>query len=1097
MQRKTLKSGTLLNINGIEYRIKRCLSRGGYSLVYEADCRGMESGKKIVIKEFFPVFAERDGERVVPKDGVDEAIFKKLREGMKAESLLSGDAGNYTYQVLHVEHADTEKGYIVMAMNSEDMVSLADLLTMMEDEKYLPCRDFCYPSTDRVHYALKVISSILAGLSAVHEKAQILHCDISPYNVYWAGQDIRTGLHCEAFFLDFGSAVKLEENHRIRISGAENIPKSMPGHGAPEKNHAQYAELTTVSKENYEQYVELTPAADLYSVAVLLAVLCCGSSICKDNTNWIPCDIVSFHHRRLKKEIDKLSLEPDVKKSLLSIIVKGLQQNPEERYQSARDMQKDILELQEACVPKKAQLLCKAPDPVRSFVGREEELQELKGLLEQGYHTIFITGDAGLGKTELALKLAQELKNDYSVYQTVFSESLEQTIANLPIDVIDKSCDKAVNNRKEVLEKNSNTVVGDKNERTENDKDIYRKKYECLKSYRSTDILIIDNFDFSPSAEKEMRNSKEYQDLLKLDMKIIFTSRVHVSGTAVRLKEMSTDQLLRLMKIHYSGEGDDAVLRQLISVVVGHTLTVELMAKTMENSWGEITPELMLNVLTKQEYDYPGFEPVLSEKDGNRQELRIYEHLKRLFQMAMLDESSKKIMSQSVLLPQNGMTAFLFLKCHDEREKKIIRGLEKGGWLHKTSDNLLKLHPLIKEICIRELGKNDEICEEFLYPYRLYLNENFEEMPVIYRIHAAEIFGNASDYLADGYGYYTRLAAEFFEIVGQYRKSLQYYMKFNGTKLTGRESAAELVKLNERMADVYLHLGKYEEALAHEKRALALLETDFDNNRLLIARIYHNCSSIYKEKGDYESALEWSEKAEALECDDAYHQAYLSMNRGKIDFKMGNYKIALERCEKAMQFFCKEPQRYYMEIASLATTVGIIHEEYQEYEAAVQCYEIAKDIYMEKLGTEHPNTASSYNDLGYALIKLERYEEALRYLKESCRIKEREFGTEHRYTANTYHTLGQAYTGLGDYEKALEYCKKAGDFRLKTFGVQSMEMADSFSLYADIYLQMGEYETAYQCAWNVFQIYRMLYPNHPRVQMAFERMQYIAEKRNL
>ena len=123
---------------------------------------------------------------------------------------------------------------------------------------------------------------------------------------------------------------------------------------------------------------------------------------------------------------------------------------------------------------------------------------------------------------------------------------------------------------------------------------------------------------------------------------------------------------------------------------------------------------------------------------------------------------------------------------------------------------------------------------------------------------------------------------------------------------------------------------------------------------------------------------------------------------------------------RAMQFFCKEPQRYYMEIASLATTVGIIHEEYQEYEAAVQCYEIAKDIYMEKLGTEHPNTAISYNDLGYALIKLERYEEALRYLKESCRIKEREFGTEHRYTANTYHTLGQAYTGLGDYEKALE-----------------------------------------------------------------------------
>lgn len=1070
MHRIPLEPGTLLKVNEASYLIKRCLSRGGYSLVYEAEREGMETGKKIVIKEFFPFFAHRECGKVVPVDISDVESFQKLRERIKMEGLLSGDAGNYTYQVLPVEDVDTENGYIVMGMNSTDMVSLAEYLTLLEDREYLPpSKELYYKSTDRVRYALKIVSSILAGLHAIHEKAHILHCDLSPYNVYWAGQDIRTGLHCEAFFLDFGSAVKIQENKKLLISEMENIPKSMVGYGAPEKQ--------------YTECVELTPAADLYSVAVLLAVLCCGSSICKDIRNWIPCDMTSFRNRLLKTEISKLSLEPNVKKELISIIVKGIQKNPEERYQSALEMQEDILHFQNLCVPKEAQLQCKAPDPIQNFVGREKELQELKNLLEKGYHTIFITGTAGLGKTELALKLAQELKADYGVYQTYFSDSLEQTIINLPVEFKGDFDNTVVN-----------TNDADQKDFTEKDrKDLYKRNYECLKQYRSSDILIIDNFDFPPSMEKEMLNSREYQDLLKLDMKIIFTSRVHVTGTSVRLKELSNRELLQLMKNHYNGEGKDDSLQELINIVAGHTLTVELMAKIMENSWGEITPEIMIQVLKNQEYEYAGFEPVVSGKDGDYEERHIYEHLKRLFRMAMLDESSRNIMSQSVLLPQNGLTAFLFLKCHEEKEKKIIRGLEKGGWLHKTSDNLLKLHPLIREVCCRELEMDDVICEKFLYPYRLYLNENYEKMPIIYRTQAAEVFGNASVYLEDVKGVYTRLAAEFYDIAGQYKKSLEYYLKFNETKLSGMESVTELVSLNEKIAGIYYDLGKYEEALEYEEKMLALLRNDFEINKKMIARIYHNCSNIYKEKGDHQAALQWILKAEAMD-DDECHQAYVSMNRGKIDFRMGNYESARNLCEEALEFFGREPMWYYMELASIATTLGMICEEYQEYEEAARYYEFEKDIYVEKLGADHPMAASSYNDLGYALIKLGRYEDALEYLEDSCRIKEREYGMEHRYTANTYHTLGQVHICLDDCEKALEYCEKAGMVRWKLFGPESPEMADSLSLYTDIYEKLGDYETAFQCAQRVFEIYRAVFFNHPRTKWAWQRMQQIYQK---
>ena len=56
MHRIPLEPGTVLKVNEASYLVKRCLSRGGYSLVYEAEREGMETGKKIVIKEFFPFF---------------------------------------------------------------------------------------------------------------------------------------------------------------------------------------------------------------------------------------------------------------------------------------------------------------------------------------------------------------------------------------------------------------------------------------------------------------------------------------------------------------------------------------------------------------------------------------------------------------------------------------------------------------------------------------------------------------------------------------------------------------------------------------------------------------------------------------------------------------------------------------------------------------------------------------------------------------------------------------------------------------------------------------------------------------------------------
>lgn len=53
------------------------------------------------------------------------------------------------------------------------------------------------------------------------------------------------------------------------------------------------------------------------------------------------------------------------------------------------------------------------PPPVSDFTGREEELEALKTSFKNGAVIIGVSGAGGIGKTELARKLAQEIADDY------------------------------------------------------------------------------------------------------------------------------------------------------------------------------------------------------------------------------------------------------------------------------------------------------------------------------------------------------------------------------------------------------------------------------------------------------------------------------------------------------------------------------------------------------------------------------------------------------------------------------------------------------------------------------------------------------------
>lgn len=263
MERPPLPEGRSLKIAGTLYHIDRLIGAGGYALIYAAHRNNSSAG--FAIKEFFPcqnAHRLKSG-RVSPLPGTNES-FQHFLKRFTREADAGAAAAKASFQA--VSFLTQERGYAVMQLWSDDICSLQALAALWRQTPPQPFSgrgaadaDPVFSDLPRLHYALRVCKSLLSVVGALHQ-AGFLHLDISASNALWAGQDLATtGQTCAAFLADFGCAIPQAADGQWY---AEVLPSRTLGFTAPEVLCPG---------------TELTPAADLYSVAMLLFYLCAGA----------------------------------------------------------------------------------------------------------------------------------------------------------------------------------------------------------------------------------------------------------------------------------------------------------------------------------------------------------------------------------------------------------------------------------------------------------------------------------------------------------------------------------------------------------------------------------------------------------------------------------------------------------------------------------------------------------------------------------------------------------------------------------------------------------------------------------------------------
>lgn len=720
-----LKDGTVLRtVDGKSFHILHSTSIGGSALLYSAHLDG--SALDVTLKEFCPVGCTRvngvalDSRLATPDASpeLQQKFYERLHEQAHYEMTQSQLAYNGSFHALpHLEQLEI----CSISQPGEPVCEAADGTALPCAFLYLPTLnpakgfflselvDECtYPQSEEhpfgaldpnkpavvaaphVLTTLRLIRLILEALETLHKTA--IHGDISLGNLFIDG-DLSSGALRGAVFLDFGSARLLDApgGKTAPIPPSENI-YTTPLFCAPE----------IFTGANSGEPFCLTPAADVYSVGVLLRFLLRKEALAAYRT--FPEDLAEELKPTQIYPSDTVPSAQPLLPQLNRILSAAAEPDPEKRITTAKMLEavNELIEqLSAPHFPLKESL--SSPD-VFLPKSRDEELKLIQAQMEAGVRPIFIYGLGGLGKTETARAFLRKCKqNGRHVAFFNYEQSVRNTILN--------------------LEFTGYTYTPSRPNLTsqQQEEEQYHEKLKLLAAMGPDSVVVMDNFDSSTQTLDQLRSEPAYHDLIDLGgPRLIITTRFTPKGNPpVEIRPLPEKLLLKMM-LDLMGEGNDSpsvdTLLHIIEAVQGHTLTCYLIGNALSDPLGDLTAQDILDALNQ--YNLHSLtEDVTSDKDRKYTTETIYGHLKLLFNMCGMTGAYRSALCHTLLLPQKGLDIKLFRQGESKDERDALKSLIAHGWVQcaclKEGIHLLTIHPLIRELILNEMRPKEEDENQF------------------------------------------------------------------------------------------------------------------------------------------------------------------------------------------------------------------------------------------------------------------------------------------------------------------------------------------------------------------------------------------------
>lgn len=579
------------------------------------------------------------------------------------------------------------------------------------------------------------------------------------------------------------------------------------------------------------------------------------------------------------------------------------------------------------------------PAPCRYFCGRDNELNNLHTALQE-HSKVFISGFAGIGKSEFAKGYAKQFKKDYrNILYFNYRGSLKEMITDMEF-------------------------VGDSD--TDDERTRFTKHIRLLKSLRSDSLIIIDNFN---SASDMFLST-----LLNYGCKMIFTTRSNIDCEYTLSLDVigNTEELYQLVGKYFSyADENTTVINNLIEAVHHHTLSIEMIGKLLEK--GLHSPEEILEHLKRNSADPDSADKIKISKDGINTNQTYYNHIRSLFSLYLLDEEGQNIMRNMVLVEE--VRIGYFAKMLNLNDTNGINELCELGFIGNGHADLISLYPMIRDVVMLDLKPSFENCAEFIKNLKIKLQivgYELSDSAVI-----ISCIRNVMNYIGNTYKTeYLNFLEGSFTFLDNYKEyDLMEIIISETEKLLDRKeignSNNRALLLNNKAMLPDNRNNKLAKSIGMMNKALSLC--DETENPILFVNINMNLGILYLDNEETERGLEYMDKAYLfIKLCGGYNNDFITIARNYAAALSENIRVkkALEillKCEFATEG-CRSNNHAGL-LFDLGTAYILLHNyskaikkynlAFEEY-SALGCYEeltarkIAAAQHMQRNGYEYP-----------------------------------------------------------------------------------------------------------------------------------------------
>jgi tetratricopeptide (TPR) repeat protein len=548
-------------------------------------------------------------------------------------------------------------------------------------------------------------------------------------------------------------------------------------------------------------------------------------------------------------------------------------------------------------------------ESTKIFVGRKQDIETIKEYFTESNLPVSITGEGGIGKSELAYKAMHKCEDMFDLIIPIYFGShltfesflLEMAKSlNLPVDEFGK---KSIEERKDKI---MNTLGYEYNRAL-----IYADNYETI-----ANVLTIKNgsaLETTKEEKEEIDNNVRINSFLEglpPNTAVLLTSRerYNLDGERpVRLGGLSEvegrDLFIELARNRFGkgGPSDEIkrALDELSKKTGGHPLSIELLARSFRG-------EGLTKITEMLEHLGVG---VVNPKE----EMGRLQSLASCFEYSFnrLPETHRDLLSK---------LTFFHSPFPADAIEKII-GFQQSEILLDLYD-----HSLLRII------EFDEYDEDAGPIYPLYY---FHPAIRNYLEQKAYAHGNGLD-LEARYGeqfsfYYCKLLKETNDAIGKkdHVLSLERFNTIWQGKDNDFERAIKLAKdrssassILSYLGEISYRVGRYARALDYHKEALTIDEEL--NDRTGMSRDYTNLGYILDNVGNQDQALEYHKRALRID-QDLNNRVGMGGDYGNIGlvyYSHGKYKEALEYHNKALEIH--QELQHKVRIAEDYANLGIV-----------------------------------------------------------------------------------------------------------------------------------------------------------------------------